>query len=260
MADEAAQPVAPSGPVDAAREGVTRAHKQLAERATEVFQATAACVVDLVEAQLEGFVVAQPGRTEELKPKGVERLGADLAAARTKLTADSFRRLKDAFGWTYPQAAPAWIGDADRVPLYQGGTTLPWMIDDTIRALVPVAARLAAEAGYAVWPPPAEKDPSVRERRRLPPSTIWERGADDSVLRYLGPYPAPVRLVVALRSYSDARLQYFRRLRALRRIEADLLDRDARIDDEVARREVAQPAAALWSVAREARGEAAPRG
>jgi hypothetical protein len=262
MTDEAPQPVAPPGPVDMARNDVSKAHKQLAERANDVFQATATFVADLVESQVEAFVIAQPARTDELKRKGVERLEGDLAAARTKLTEESWRRLKDAFSWAYPQAAPAWIGEADRLPLYQGGTSLPWMIDDTIRGLVTTAARLAAGAGYDIWPePPVDKDPATRDRPRLPPSAIWEKGADGGVARYLGPYGAPAPLVVALRSYSDARLRYFRRLRALRRLEADLRDRDARIEDEVVRNEVVQPAAALWSEARQQRsGEATPRG
>jgi hypothetical protein len=260
MTDEAPQTEAPT-PVDVALDGVSKAHQQLAERANEVFQATATFVADLVESQVEAFVIAQPARTEELKRKGVERLEADLAAARTRLTGESYRRLKDAFSWTYPQAAPAWIGEADRLPLYEGGTSLPWMIDDTIRGLVTTAARLAAAAGYDIWPePPLDKDPATRDRPRLRPSATWEKGADGGVARYLGPYSAPTRLIVALRSYSDARLQYFRRLRALRRIESDVRDRDARIEDEVVRNEVVQPAAALWSEARQQRsGETGPQ-
>ena len=246
-----AQPVMALGPVDAARADVDKAHKGLGDRAGEVFHATAACVLELVDTQVEAFVVTQPERTSELGAKGVEKLRSELAAARSKLTADCHRRLKDAFGWTFPQSPPDWIGEADRVPLFNGSVTLPWMVDDTIRALVPAAARLVAANGYEVWPRQPKVQPGTPERPRLPPQLVWERAADGSAKRYLGSYRAPARLIVAMRSYSDARLQYFKRLRALHRLETERRERDARIEDDVAAQEVVQPAAALWSAARE---------
>lgn len=250
MTDEAVQAIGPADPVEAARGDLARAHKQLAERANDVFQATASFVGELVELLLDGIVVAQPGRTAELGRKGVDRLRSDLAETRSKLTVDSYRRLKDSFAWTYPQAEPAWAGDADRVPLYQGGKAMPWMIDDTVRALGASAAQLAAGAGYAISPTRLDETPSSGPaRRRIPPTRVWETGADEAVERYVGPYAVPIRLIVALRGYSDARLQYFRRLRVLRRLDADRRERDARIDDEVMRQELLQPAAVLWSVA-----------
>ena len=71
--------------------------------------------------------------------------------------------------------------------------------------------------------------------------------ADGTVQRYLGPFAVPSKLVVALRSYSDARLRYFRKLRALRRLEAEKSARDAQIESEVLRDAALLPATALWS-------------
>ena len=79
------------------------------------------------------------------------------------------------------------------------------------------------------------------------PRSQWEISADGTVQRYLGPFAVPSKLVVALRSYSDARLRYFRKLRALRRLEAEKSARDARIESEVARDAALLPATALWS-------------
>lgn len=212
-----------------ARDEVAGASRQLTDRANDVFRATSAVVIQTVEERLEGFVLGQPERTQKLGRAGVERVRADLSAAVTKLPAESAKRLVGSFSWTFPQEA-AWIGDGDRAPLYQGGGDLPWMIDDAIRASAAVAGRIATEAGFEIVP-----------------RSQWEVGADGTVQRYLGPFEVPSKLVIALRSYSDARIRYFRKLRALRRLEAEKSARDARIEAEVARDSALLPATVLWS-------------
>jgi hypothetical protein len=212
-----------------ARAEVTAASRQLTDRANDVFRATTAVVVQTVEQLLEGAVLGQADRTEKLGKSGIARLRADLVAATAKLPGESAKRLVGAFSWTFPQEA-AWIGESDRRPLYQGGADLPWMIDDAIRASASTAGRLATEAGYDVTP-----------------RSQWEIASDGSVQRYLGPFVVPSSVVVALRSYSDARLRYFRKLRALRRLEAEKSARDARIESEVLRDAAMLPATALWA-------------
>lgn len=212
-----------------ARAEVVGASRQLTDRANDVFRATASVVVETVEQLLEGFVLGQPERTQKLGRSGVDRLRADLTAATAKLPAESAKRLVGAYSWTFPQEA-AWIGEGDRSPLYQGGGDLPWMIDDAIRASAATAGRLASEAGFEVVP-----------------RSQWEIGADGTVQRFLGPFATPGKLVIALRSYSDARIRYFRKLRALRRLEAAKSARDASIENEVQREAALLPATTLWS-------------
>jgi hypothetical protein len=215
--------------IEEARDEVVGASRQLTDRANDVFRATAAVVTRAVEQRLEGFVLGQPEHTQKLGRSGVERLRGGLSAAVAKLPAESAKRLVSSFAWTFPQEA-AWIGDSDRTPLYQGGGDLPWMIDDAIRVSAAVAGRLATEAGFEIHP-----------------RSQWEVSADGTVQRYLGPFETPSSLVIALRSYSDARLRYFRKLRALRRLEAEKSARDARIENEVARDSALLPASVLWS-------------
>jgi hypothetical protein len=212
-----------------ARAEVVAAGRQLADRANDVFRATSSIVGETVEQRLEAIVLGQPERTQKLGKSGVEKLRAELTAATVKLPGETAKRLVGAFSWTFPQEA-AWIGESDRIPLYEGGGDLPWMIDDAIRASAAIAGRLAAAAGFEVTP---------RSR--------WELAGDGTVQRYLGPFAVPSRLVIALRSYSDARLRYFRRLRALRRLEAEKSQRDAQIEAEVLRDSALLPATALWS-------------
>jgi hypothetical protein len=212
-----------------ARAEVVAASRQLTDRANDVFRATAAVVVDAVERRVEGFVLGQPERTQKLGKSGVDRLRSDLSAALAKVPAESAKRLAGAFSWTFPQEA-AWIGEGDRAPLFEGGADLPWMIDDAIRASSAVAGNLAAGAGFEVVP-----------------RSQWETAGDGTVQRYLGPFATPSKLVIALRSYSDARLRYFRRLRGLRRLEAEKSARDARIETEVQRESALLPATTLWS-------------
>jgi hypothetical protein len=212
-----------------ARAEVVAAGRQLTDRANDVFRATSSIVGETVEQRLQAIVLGQPERTQKLGKGGVEKLRADLAAATAKLPGETAKRLVGAFSWTFPQEA-AWIGESDRIPLYQGGADLPWMIDDAIRASAAIAGRLAAGAGFEVTP-----------------RSQWELSGDGTVQRYLGPFAVPSRLVIALRSYSDARLRYFRRLRALRRLEAEKSQRDAQIEAEVARDAALLPATALWS-------------
>jgi hypothetical protein len=212
-----------------ARAEVAAASRQLTDRANDVFRATGAVVVETVEQWVEAFVLGQPDRTEKLGKSGVDRLRADLVATKARLPGESAKRLVGAFSWTFPVEA-AWIGESDRAPLYEGGGDLPWMIDDAIRLSAAAGGRLAAEAGYQVTP-----------------RSHWELSGEGSVQRYLGPFATPPRLVIALRSYSDARLRYFRKLRALRRLEAEKSARDARIESEVQREAALLPATVLWS-------------
>ena len=212
-----------------ARAEVVAAGRQLTDRANDVFRATSSVVIETVGLRLEAMVLGQPERTQKLGKGGVEKLRAELNAAAAKLPGESAKRLVGAFSWTFPQEA-AWIGESDRTPLYEGGGDLPWMIDDAIRASAAIAGRLAAGAGFEVTP-----------------RSQWELAGDGTVQRYLGPFAVPSRLVIALRSYSDARLRYFRRLRALRRLEAEKSQRDAQIENEVLRDSALLPATALWS-------------
>ncbi|MEO8274069.1 MAG: hypothetical protein ABI620_08375, partial [Chloroflexota bacterium] len=186
-----------------ARAEVAGASRQLTDRANDVFRATVSVIVETVQQRIEAVVLSQPERTQKLGKSGVERLRADLDAATAKLPGESAKRLVGSFSWTFPQEA-AWIGESDRAPLFQGGADVPWMIDDAIRVSAAVAGRLAVEAGYEITP-----------------RSQWEISDDGTVQRYLGPFMVPSRLVVALRSYSDSRLRYFRKLRALRRLEAE---------------------------------------
>jgi hypothetical protein len=212
-----------------ARAEVAAAGKQLTDRANDVFRATSAVVVETVEQWVQAFVLGQPDRTEKLGKAGVDRLRTDLVAAKARLPGESAKRLVGAFSWTFPQEA-AWIGQSDKVPLYEGGGELPWMIDDAIRRSAATAGELAAQAGF-----------------EISPRSYWELGGDGAVQRYLGPFMTPPRLVIALRSYSDSRLRYFRKLRALRRLEAEKSTRDARIESEVQRESALLPATVLWS-------------
>jgi hypothetical protein len=212
-----------------ARADVATASKQLTDRANDVFRATVSVVSATVEERLQGVVLGQADRTEKLGKSGVDRLRADLVAATAKLPGESAKRLVGAFSWTFPQEA-AWIGESDKRPLYEGGGDLPWMIDDAIRASAAIAGRLAKEAGYEITP-----------------RSQWEVSADGTVQRYLGPFAVPSKLVIALRSYSDARLRYFRKLRALRRLAGEKSARDAQIESEVLRDAALLPATALWS-------------
>ena len=159
----------------------------------------------------------------------VPRSWLSVALASTVLAAGCGTSTPTATPPLFPQEA-AWIGESDRMPLYEGGADLPWMIDDAIRTSAAVAGRLAAEAGYEITP-----------------RSQWEIAADGTVQRFLGPFSVPSKMVVALRSYSDARLRYFRKLRALRRLEAEKSARDARIEAEVARESAILPATTLWS-------------
>ena len=212
-----------------ARAEVAGASKQLTDRANDVFRATVAVIVETVQQRIEAVVLGQPDRTQKLGKSGVDRLRADLIAATAKLPGESAKRLVGAFSWTFPQEA-AWIGESDHAPLFEGGADLPWMIDDAIRVSAATAGRLAAEAGYEITP-----------------RSQWEISSDGAVQRYLGPFQVPSKLVVALRSYSDSRLRYFRKLRALRRLEAGKAARDARIEAEVSRDAAMLPATVLWS-------------
>jgi hypothetical protein len=222
--------------IDDARGEVAGASRQLTDRANDVFRATATVVVEAVQQRMEAFVLGQAERTQKLGKGGVERLRAELTTALAKVPGESAKRLATAFSWTFPQEA-AWIGDGDRAPLFQGSADLPWMIDDAIRSSVALAGRLAAAAGYEVAP-----------------RSQWELAADGTVQRYLGPFATPSRLVIALRSYSDARLRYFRKLRALRRLEAEKSARDARIEREAEREAALLSAQSLWSAAAKSGG------
>lgn len=215
--------------INDARTEVAAASKQLTDRANDVFRATTAVVIETVDGWVEAFVLGQPDRTQKLGKGGVDKLRADLTTLKTKLPGESAKRLVGAFSWTFPQEA-AWIGENDRVPLFQGGGDLPWMIDDAIRRSAAAAGQLASTAGYQVSP-----------------KSQWEVGGDGTVQRFLGPFATPPRLVIALRAYSDARLRYFRKLRALRRLEAEKSARDAAIENEVAREAAMLPATVLWS-------------
>lgn len=212
-----------------ARAEVVAASRQLTDRANDVFRATAEVVVETVQQRLDAFVLGQPARTQKLGKTGIDRLRTELTAASAKLPGEAAKRLVAAFSWTFPQEA-AWIGESDRRPLYEGGADLPWMIDDAIRATSATAGRLATESGFEVTP-----------------RSQWEFAGDGTVQRYLGPFLVPSKLVIALRSYSDARLRYFRKLRALRRLESEKSARDAHIESEVARDAAILPATALWS-------------
>lgn len=212
-----------------ARAEVTAASHQLTDRANDVFRATAGVVVETVEQWVEAFVLGQPDRTQKLGKSGVDKLRAELVAAKAKLPGESAKRLVGAYSWTFPQEA-AWIGQSDRIPLYQGGGDLPWMIDDAIRQSAAAAGRLAAGAGFAITP-----------------RSHWELSGEGTVQRYLGAFMTPPRMVIALRAYSDARIRYFRKLRALRRLEAEKSARDARIESEILREEALLPATVLWS-------------
>jgi hypothetical protein len=212
-----------------ARAEVAGASHQLTDRANDVFRATVSVIVETVQQRVEAVVLGQPDRTQKLGKSGVDRVRADLVAATAKLPGESAKRLVGAFSWTFPQEA-AWIGESDHTPLFEGGADLPWMIDDAIRVSAATAGRLVVEAGYEITP-----------------RSQWEISADGTFQRYLGPFQVPSRLVVALRSYSDSRLRYFRKLRALRRLEAEKSARDARIEAEVSRDAAMLPATALWS-------------
>jgi hypothetical protein len=212
-----------------ARAEVAAAGKQLTERANDVFRATSVIVLETVDQRLESFVLGQPDHTTELGKSGVDKLRSALTAVKAKIPGESAKRLVTAFSWTFPQEA-AWIGEGDKTPLYQGGADVPWMIDDAIRTSAAAAGRLAADAGYDIRP-----------------RSQWERAGDGTVTRFLGPYDVPSKLVIALRSYSDARLRYFRKLRALRRLESEKAARDAQIEAEVAREASLLPATVLWS-------------
>ena len=212
-----------------ARAEVAAASRQLTDRANDVFRATTTVVVDTVGQRLDGFVLGQPDRTEKLGKTGVDRLRASLNTTTAKLPGVTAKRLVTAFSWTFPQEA-AWIGESDRAPLYEGGADVPWMIDDAIRTSAAAAGRLATEAGF-----------------EISPRSQWEVAADGTVQRYLGPFAVPGRLVIALRSYSDARLRYFRKLRTLRRLEAEKSARDAQIEAQVQRDAAILPATVLWA-------------
>jgi hypothetical protein len=221
--------------IERARAEVAGASAQLNRRANEVFRATASLVAELVEDHVGGFVLAQPERTAKLGHERVDKLKRDLASILAAMPVSSAKHLAAAFPWTFPQP-PAEIGDRDRAPLYQGGSDLPWMLDDVVREMTAEAGRLARAAGYDIEPP-----------------SHWDAGADGKVRRYLGPYAVASRLTLALRGYSDARLRYFRMLRALRRVEAEKAARDARLEAEAERDSSLAPARWLWTESAEAK-------
>lgn len=221
--------------IERARAEVAAASAQLNRRANEVFRATAALVAELVEERVEAFALTQADRTAKLGPGRVDKLKRDLAAVLAAMPASSAKHLAAAFPWTFPQA-PTEIGDRDRSPLYQGGSDLPWMLDDVVREMTAEAGRLARAAGFEIDPP-----------------SHWDAGADGTIRRYLGPYRVAPRLALGLRGYSDARLRYFRMLRALRRLEAEKSARDARLEAEAERDSNLAPARWLWTESAEAK-------
>ena len=222
--------------IEGARAEVAAASAQLNRRANEVFRATSALIAKLVEERVEEFVLTQADRTQKLGPAGVHKLKRDLAALLGTMPVGSAKHLAAAFPWTFPQA-PAEIGDRDRVPLFQGGRDLPWMIDYVVREMTAEAGRLARSAGYEIRPP-----------------SHWDAAADGSPRRYLGPYEVAPRLVLGLRGYSDARLRYFRMLRALRVLEAEKSARDARLEAEAERDSALAPARWMWMGSTDAKG------
>jgi hypothetical protein len=211
------------------------ASAQLNRRPNEIFRATAALVAELVEDRVGALVLAQPDRTAKLGTERVDKLKGDLASTLATMPVSSAKHLAAAFPWTFPKA-PAEIGDRDRAPLYQGGSDLPWMLDDVVREMTAEAGRLARAAGFDI-----------------DPASHWDEGADGKVRRYLGPYVVAPRLTLALRGYSDARLRYFRMLRALRRLEAEKSARDARLEAEADRDSTLAPVRWLWTESAEAK-------
>jgi hypothetical protein len=222
--------------IDRARDAVVGASAQLNRRANEVFRETAALVAGLVEERVEAFALAQADRTAGLGSARVDKLKRDLRVLLDSVPVASAKHLAAAFPWTFPKA-PAEIGDRDRAPLFQGGGDLPWMIDDVVREMTAEAGRLARTAGYEIKPP-----------------SQWDLAADGSPRRYLGQYAVAPRLALALRAYSDARLRYFRMLRALRRLEAEKSARDARLEAEAERDSSLAPARWMWTGSTDTKG------
>jgi hypothetical protein len=228
MADTEVSPQGLDAEIASAREAVAAASAQLNLRANDVFHATSAFTGDLVRERLEAIVLSQPERTSKLGAKGVERLKADLATWLTQLPVASAKHIRGAFAWTFPQA-PVDIGSGELTPLFLGDGELPWMMSDAIRVLTAEAGELARAAGFEVSPP-----------------SYWESAPDGKVRRYLGPFQVAPRVTIALRSYSDARLRYFRTLRALRRLEVRKAALDARIEADAERDSTLASARWLW--------------
>jgi hypothetical protein len=219
--------------IEQAHDAVAAASQQLNLRANDVFNATSAFIADFVAARLEAIVLGQPERTAKLGAKGIERLKADLAAWQKQLPVASAKHLRGAFAWTFPQA-PTAIGEAEMTPLFLGDRDLPWMMGDAIRTLAAEAGELARGAGYEVRP-----------------ASHWDIATDGAVRRYLEPFDVAPRVTIALRSYSDARLRYFRTVRGLRRLEAQKAALDARIEAETEREAALAPARWLWGASTE---------
>jgi hypothetical protein len=219
-----------------ARGDLMAASAHLNRRANQVFRATAAVVADLIAERLTAFVLGQPDRTQSLGSTKVDNLKRELAAMVAEIPARSAKHLAGAFAWTFPRA-PTEIGDRDRSPLFRGDQSLPWMIDDVIREMTAAGARLAQASGYEIGP-----------------ASHWDIAPDGNVRRYLGPLEVPSRLTLALRSYSDARLRYFRALRIVRRLEAEKHALDARLAFEVEQDSAIAPARWLWTESRKASG------
>lgn len=215
--------------IEAARESVVAAGKLLVGRANEVFISTSTFIGGLGARQVDGFVLGQPERTSALGVAGVEKVKAKLAAWQAGVPLASAKRLRAVYAWTFPEP-PLEIGDAERTPLFLGDRELPWIVADTIRSMVGEAAEIAREARFVVTPP-----------------SSFEFEPDGAVRRFAAPLDVAPRVRIALRSYSDARLRYFRTLRRLRRLEARKAAADRRIEAEVEEESRLAPARWLWS-------------
>ncbi len=227
-------PFAPTGAderdrLDAASGELALASVLLNQRANAVFRAAATQIRALVEQRVEAFVLEQPAHTTGLGRDRVEKLKKALETSLAALPGASAKHLAGAFAWTFPQV-PAEVGDRDRVPFFRGGGELPWMLDDVIRAMVAEAGRLAHAAGF-----------------EIAPASHWDVAPDRTVRRYLGPFVPNSQMTVALRSYADARLRYFRTLRSVRRVEAEARARRSEIEAEVERGSAGLSARSLWT-------------
>lgn len=212
-----------------AQADLAAASTQLNFRANDVFKATSGFIGELVGSLLGATVLAQPERTEKLGASGVAKLKGRLAEWQAQVPVASAKHLRGAFAWTFPQA-PQDIGDTDLAPLFLGNGELPWMMTDAIRVLAAGAGELARSGGYEVSP-----------------SSSWDVAGDGTVRRYLGQFEVAPRVTIALRSYSDARLRYFRRLRKLRRLESRRDTLDARLEADADRESTIGAARWLWS-------------
>ena len=215
--------------IAAARESTSGAAKHLGERANAIFGAVSAQAVDEVRRRVDNLVLGQPRHTAALDDKRLARLRADIAGLLRTLPGATMKQLAAEFRWTFPQE-PEWVGDADQGPMYHGAAQPPTLVVDVIRTAVGGAARIVGGAGY-----------------QLHPASHWVARADGVVERYIGPIEPSPRLIVALRGYADARLRYFRKLRAVHRLEADRTALERRVDAEVERDEVMQATRARWA-------------